>query len=74
MYLPVFRIADLWLRLRTEKCYDGRRDLPFDQYWWRLESVGQSSLSIGDALLNAHWYPTIHQNNNQPDRDCGAPR
>ncbi|WP_295448180.1 glycosyltransferase family 39 protein [uncultured Thiodictyon sp.] len=53
LYLPVFRIADIWLRPRTEQFYDGERELLFDQYWWRFESVGQSLFSIGYALLNA---------------------
>ena len=53
LYLPVFRIADIWLRPRTEQFYDGEQELLFDQYWWRFASVGQSSFSIGYALLNA---------------------
>jgi 4-amino-4-deoxy-L-arabinose transferase-like glycosyltransferase len=53
VYLPLFRIADIWLRPRTEQFYDGGQELRFDQYWWRFASVGQSLFSIGYALLNA---------------------
>ncbi|MBW4593752.1 MAG: glycosyltransferase family 39 protein [Brasilonema angustatum HA4187-MV1] len=45
LYLPVLRIADMWLRPRTEY-------LDVDLHWWKFEDPVEDSFSVAYALLN----------------------
>jgi hypothetical protein len=44
--LPLLRVADMWLRPRTEL-------LPLDPRWWEFNDVaGHSFIAVGFGLLN----------------------
>ena len=48
MWLPVLRIADMWLRPRTEL-------LPIELRWWEFEDTGESVFALFWAGLNAFY-------------------
>ncbi len=43
--LPIARLADMWLRPRTEM-------LPLEQRWWQFQDGKESTISISFAVLN----------------------
>jgi hypothetical protein len=48
VWLPVLRIADMWLRPRTEL-------LPIELRWWEFEDTGESVFALFWAGLNAFY-------------------
>jgi hypothetical protein len=49
LLLPVARVADMWLRPRTEM-------LPIDPHWWRVQlDLPQSALSLGFGAINLFY-------------------
>lgn len=45
VWLPALRIADMWLRPRTEM-------LPLETRWWEFDDLGESALAMAFAALN----------------------
>ena len=48
LWIPFLRVADMWLRPRTEM-------LNLDLDWWNFNDVSESLMSLGLALLNAFY-------------------
>ena len=48
LWIPFLRVADMWMRPRTEM-------LDLDLDWWKFNDVNESLMSLGLALLNAFY-------------------
>src|SRR5215475_12267806 len=48
LWVPFLRVADMWMRPRTEM-------LNLDLDWWKFNDVSESLMSLGLALLNAFY-------------------
>jgi 4-amino-4-deoxy-L-arabinose transferase-like glycosyltransferase len=48
LWVPLLRVADMWMRPRTEM-------LNLDLDWWKFNDVSESLMSLGLALLNAFY-------------------